>query len=267
MSYEDLQRLGLSKAIDEYHKLLQAGLKGAEADEGDGPGGVLQALGSYVKWTLLRPLPIGFLLEKMAISLVNAWIILAFFIFHTSVITIPIGVCYLLAPPKMISMPVPIVMRGSFSLRIVPVSLSHALHTRIIAFLLFAISLWASHATIVFVSAKNRAAAEAEISTARLLESWYDDSNVDAAKPTNGGSISQHDSDVRSFVLLVAQLAQQYDDNHDPIVDYKQAVAWLIQLCPELDIPVSRELMAREFLSAKQALVDVQSVLGASIPS
>ena len=266
MSYEDLQRLGLSKAIDEYHKLLQAGLKGAESDDRNEVRSGFPQLLDFLKWTVLRPLPVGHIMRNISVILIKAWITVAFFLFHTSVITIPVGACYLLAPPEMIYIPVPKFF-NSFSLAMVPTPLTHAWHMRIVVFLLFAISLWASHATILYVSAKRKAAEEVEMSNARTLETWYTNSNAEGQKLSTVGGTHHHNSDVASFVVLVAKLARQYDDNHEPIADYRQAVAWLIQICPELDIPVSRELMAQEFMSAKQALVAVHSVLGAPITS
>jgi hypothetical protein len=228
-SYQQMQSMGLSKAIDEYHRLLETG---AQINTPRIPGKPQSSfLSSTLKATVLRPLPTIARPETLIACVGTLWSLISFLIYFTSTITVPLIVWLALGPstpiqvPKQLTQAIPALRNAQIQPPAdYPVRFG-------IAFAAL-VALRAAEVAVSKRAQSRRDAAEAAITPERL-ESCYAGVRM--------SSSSTPSQDWTGVIKEVLTLSQQYEEKTTPVRTRADALAWLDRVAKEVGLTIPRE--------------------------
>lgn len=229
--------MGLSKAIDEYHRLLETG------DQINTPASVPRKnrsnsnfVSSILKATVVRPLPTIARPETIIACFGALWSIISTVIYYSTPIIIPLVVWLALAPAAPLQLPAQLTKAYPALIKN-----SHLLHPpadwKIRAAIVFVVLLALRAAEIAVLARANhrREAAEHAITPERL-ENLYSGHHM-----SGYGSNTTASQDWQGVVKEVCHLAQQYEDEPSPVSTRSDALAWMDRVASEVGLEIPRE--------------------------
>lgn len=231
-----MQQMGLSKAIDEYHRLLETG---AQVNTPRVPGKGRRSsnfVSSILKATVIRPLPTIARPETIIACVGALWSIISFVIYYTAPFIVPVVVWLALAPAAPLQLPTqltksyPALTKDS---RLLQPPADWKMRAAIVSVVL--VALLAAEAAVSARADRRREAAEHAITPERL-DSYY------SGRPMAGsGSNTAASEDWQGVVKEVFNLAQQYEDGPTPVRTRADALAWLDRVAKEVGLTIPRE--------------------------
>lgn len=231
VSYDEMQALGLSRAIDEYHKLLNAGLQNGESHRRK-PSPSASVLVGLVNTTIARPLPSVLAPENFIALVTTLWSIIASVLYCSIAIMLPIALWLCLAPPPRILVP-SIIFQPRLSLSMVNLDISKGFYARLAALMGYLVVLRVAEATVVSRAVACRNAEHRNL-TPQDLEAWYRSMGFDSTRQDGVPIARNTDTEAawtsasNDLINEVRQLAQQYDDVGSPsIMTSADALKWL----------------------------------------
>jgi len=247
--------MGHSKAIDEYHRLLETG---AQINTPRVPGKNRSSsnfVSSILKATIIRPLPTIARPETIIACAGAFWSIISSVIYYIAPVIVPLVVWVALAPAAPLQLP------AQFT-KAYPALAKHfyLLHPpadwKVRAAIVFIVLLALRAAEITAVARANRRCEAAEHAiTPERLENYY------SGRPMAGsGSSAAASQDWQGVVKEVFNLAQQYEDGPTPVSTRADALAWLDRVAKEVGLTIPREAHHRAD-SALKAVEQVRKML------
>lgn len=259
-SYDQMQQMGLSKAIDEYHRLLQTSPP-ISSPKKSTPS-VASPFGVLLKTTLIRPLP-RILRPEAFITLVAAlWRVLTYLVYISAPLTVPLLIWLALAPAAPLRLPAQ--LTGAFPvLSTIPLQPPADWRIRLVLAAGFFLFLRVAESSVTN-RARCRQEAAAHAVTAQQLEAYYAGSQL-AGAVLSGASTPQG-ADVASVedwqkvVNGVRALSKQYEDVPASVDTVTDAISWLERVSREVNMTLSKEVHDCAD-AAMKALEEVKEVL------
>ena len=237
-SYQQMQQMGLSKAIDEYHRLLETGdqintprIKGKGRSSGT-------FISSILKSTVIRPLPTIVRPETIIAFVGTLWSIISFLIYYTAPIIVPLVVWLALAPSAPLQLPAQIT-KAYPALKNTQLAPPSDYKTRAAIVCIALVVLRAAEAAVAARALRRRETAESTITPERL-EAYYAGSSMAGAGNNNAMDIVSS-QDWQLVVKEVYNLSKQYEDAPLPVRTRDDALAWLDRVATVVGLTISRE--------------------------
>ena len=251
-SYEQMQQMGLSKAIDEYHRLLETGAQiNTPRIAGYNLSGSSSYVSSILKATVIRPLPTIARPETVIACIGALWSIVSFLIYSTAPITIPFLVWLAFAPATPLQ--IPAWLTNTYpALKSTNLQPPADLSVRVAAIIVALVALRAAEAAVSARALRRQQASENAITPERL-EACY------SGRPMAGASASSVDASSQKWQLVIQEvvvLSKQYEDAPMPVCTRADALAWLERVAKEVGFTLPREA----YHGAESAMKAVEQV-------
>jgi hypothetical protein len=234
-SYDQMQQMGLSKAIDEYHRLLETGAQINTPRVPGKSGRNSNFFSTLLQATVIRPLPMIFRPETLIACISALWYIASFVIYYSAPITVPLVVWLALAPATPLHVPAQLA-KAYPALKDVQFQPPADWKIRCALALAALMALRAAESAVAARSISRRQAAEAAITPERL-EAFYSGYSMAGT----GRNIATAAQDWQGVVKAVSNLSQVYEDAPRPVETRADALAWLERVAKEVGLTISRE--------------------------
>lgn len=254
VSYEELQTLGLGKAVDEYHRLLASAPTGRTSRKPS-------AMGTLLRATVARPLPRVLRPEAIASLLGHLGVALAYLLHYTAIVIVP-GALWLLASADA-PMRLPAQVQSLHpALQLVEFRAPSDMATRAAAVAALLLAVWLSNAALD--ARANRAWKD---SSSAVSPQWLDKAYANCSLPGSAGGQPQVRKEREQAVVggvraMLTVYGHEGGDGRKVGVDsFADAVAQLRRVAAELGRAVPPEA-AEDVAVAQQALRQVNRDIG-----
>lgn len=239
-SYEQMQQLGLSKAIDEYHRLLETGAQiNTPRVAGKNRSGSSGFVSSILKATVIRPLPTIARPETIIACVDALWSIVSFLIYFTAPIIVPFVVWLALAPAAPLQIPA-FVTKSYPALKNAHFQPPADWGIRAAVVIGALIALRAAEVAVSARALRRRQVAEQAITPERL-EACYSGLPMAGSGSTTASADIISSQQWQRVIQEVGALSQQYEDAPAPVRSRADALAWLDRVAKEVGLTLSRE--------------------------
>ena len=261
-SYDEMQSLGLSRAIDEYHKLLAVETTSTDAEKPKKNGGSTTIISSIVKSTVLRPLPRFLRPEAIAGYIAALWRCTAVVLVHVSPLLIPLCVWFLFGTPLHLPAQLLKAFSAADTMLLDPPK-DWRIRGAIVAAVF--VCLRAAEAAVARQKRQRETAAASAV-TPQALEALYSGCSIAGTTVTgNAGVGAAGEIGWEGVIADVRCLSRQYEDNAAPISDKTGALLWLERVAKDVGLADSFVLCQVEQSpqAAMKSLQEVRQELGA----